>query len=227
MSAMGPEQVAPRVQRRLRHAHKPAGLLTIVILVGCSPGGTSSTPSLAADSPASSPVEPAPGGTAETATGRRGFEDLEGSRHVPGREWAQTMRDCLVANGWDVVIPDDDPATLEHRGLVEQGESYIDDFVRCSNVHDFSPEPPTFDEDAAGRAWEEYTSAAECMREHGYDPPELPSRERFLAELQRGGGSSWNPHAVPPGEDAVAAATIRACPISNDYILFGIRYPDE
>lgn len=220
--------VAPRilVRRRPSRAWACVGSVALAVLVGCSPTEPTPPPPPTTDVQVRSPTEAVSSGTVKADAGGLGFEDLEGSRQVPGREWAQIMRDCLAENGWDVVIPADDPAALEHHGAADQNEAYMEDFVRCSNANDISPDPPTFDEDSADRAWQEYNAAAVCMAEHGYDPPQPPSRERFLAE-QLQGGSSWNPHAVPTGEESVAAAAIAACPISNDYILFGIRYPDD
>lgn len=200
-------------------ARTPVSALIFTLLAGCAQSEQPLSPQTATDSSVSSTTE-------ASARSGVGFDNLQGSRHVPPREWAQIMRDCLAENGWDVVIPADDPAALEHHGVIEQEDAYIEDFVRCSNAHDFSPNPPTMDQDGAERAWQEYTDAAACMREHGYVPPEPPSRELFLTE-QLAGGSSWNPHAVPAGEESAAAAAITACPISNDYIIFGIRYSDE
>lgn len=203
----------------MSRTHTVGVLIITLLLTGCAQNESAPSFQTATEISVSSGTEvPAPTGI--------GFDDLQGSRHVPPREWAQAMRDCLTENGWDVVIPADDPAALEHHVPTEQRSAWTEDFVRCSNAHDFSPDPPAVDQDGAERAWEEYTDAAACMREHGYPPPEPPSRELFLAE-QLAGGSSWNPHAVPAGEESVAAAAIAACPISNDYILFGIRYPDE
>ena len=189
----------------------------VALLTGCSAAGESSSPDQLSTS-----VETAAG---PVATGS-GLEGLRGSRHVPSWEWAQVMHDCLTGKGWQVEIPEDDPGAIEHHVPADQPRAYTQDLVDCSNEHDFSPDPPTIDAASADRAWEEYTRAASCMSDHGYDPPEPPSKERFVAE-QLAGGSSWNPHRVPAGDEPIARAAITACPISNDYVLFGVRHPDR
>lgn len=193
-----------------------AGIVTAASLAGCS----------GASDPEDSGGPRPPVATTEPTTTGLGMSGLRGSRHVPSWEWAVVMRDCLSEKGWEVSIPEDDPGAIDQQIPTAQEDAYTEDFVACSNEHNFSPDPPVIDAERAERAWEEYLRAASCMHEHGYEPPPPPSKEKFIAE-QRAGASSWNPHRVGPDQEAMARSAIAACPISKDYILFGVRDPEK
>lgn len=128
-------------------------------------------------------------------------------------DWQAGMVQCLTDKGWDVTSRDD--GGFGYELSEEQLDPFDQAREECHLSLGYDFEPPEYSQDEAAEIYDAFVTAAECVRDLGYEVPDPPSKQAFVEEMVSGDLPSWNPYngVVGLSDDIAWRRTERECPI--------------
>lgn len=111
--------------------------------------------------------------------------------------WWQSISTCMNERGWanmKVENPGTPLVSLSGGPPEGQIEPFYADFKKCGQMAGASPQYPVTDENMANARYDELTKVANCLKDHGYEVTEAPSRQTFVDQEMRK-ELTWDPKA--------------------------------
>lgn len=130
-----------------------------------------------------------------------------------GREWMVRMAECLTEAGFPSTVDAADQMSVDHGP--EQFDQLDEATQRCAEGLGGFPQVEPFSSEELGRLYDaKIEQEVGCLKEHGFDPPTPPSREKYISDYQAYQSGQriipWSPF-TDLGPDASSRA-LEVCP---------------